>query len=44
MRMLEDESFEADKVLGLLYLGYADNAQAPGQRIKPLEQKVRWVQ
>lgn len=35
---------EADKVLGLLYLGYADNAQGPGQRIVPLEQKVRWVQ
>lgn len=35
---------EADKVLGFLYLGYAEGALAPGQRIKPLAQKVRWVE
>jgi nitroreductase len=34
---------EADKVLGFLYLGYAENVLAPGKRIKPLDQKVRWV-
>jgi nitroreductase len=35
---------EADKVLGFLYLGYAENAQGPGRRLRPLEEKVRWVQ
>ncbi|TDW99571.1 nitroreductase family protein [Dinghuibacter silviterrae] len=35
---------EADKLLGFLYLGYAEGALAPGQRIKPLAQKVRWVE
>ncbi len=35
---------EADKVLGYLYLGYADTVLAPGRRLKPLSEKVRWVQ
>jgi nitroreductase len=34
---------EADQVLGLLYLGYADNVLAEGKRNKPLEQKIKWV-
>jgi len=34
---------EADKVLGFLYLGYADGALAPGKRIVPMDKKVRWV-
>ena len=35
---------EADKVLGYLYLGYADNAVlAPGRRLRPLSEKIRWV-
>jgi len=34
---------EADQVLGFLYLGYGEGALAPGRRIKPMEEKVRWV-
>jgi nitroreductase len=34
---------ESDKIIGFLYLGYADGARGPGQRIKPMAEKVRWV-
>lgn len=34
---------DEDKVLGLLYLGYTDEAPRPGRRIKPLEEKVKWM-
>jgi nitroreductase len=34
---------EADKVLGFLYLGYAEGALAPGKRIVAMDKKVRWV-
>lgn len=35
---------EADQVLGFLYLGYADTVLAPGRRIGPLAEKIRWVE
>ncbi|PTX18491.1 nitroreductase [Pontibacter mucosus] len=34
---------EQDIVLGILYLGYGDNAAHPGKRQVPLEEKVSWV-
>lgn len=34
---------EADKVLGLLYLGYPGEELHAGRRIKPLTEKVKWV-
>ncbi|TPE39460.1 nitroreductase family protein [Pontibacter mangrovi] len=34
---------EQDMVLGILYLGYADNAAHAGKRTVPLAQKVTWV-
>lgn len=34
---------EADKVLGLLYLGYPGEELPAGRRIKPLTEKVKWV-
>lgn len=34
---------EEDKVLGMLYLGYTDEAPRPGKRVKPLEEKVKWM-
>jgi nitroreductase len=34
---------EADRVLGFLYLGYAEGAVAPGKRLSGIEDKVRWV-
>jgi nitroreductase len=34
---------DVDRVLGFLYLGYGEGALAPGRRIKPIEEKVRWV-
>lgn len=33
---------EEDQVIGLLYLGYADNAPKEGKRIVPLEEKIDW--
>ncbi|HEY0272672.1 MAG TPA: nitroreductase [Chitinophaga sp.] len=33
----------ADKVLGLLYLGYPADELPAGRRIKPLTEKVKWV-
>ncbi len=32
-----------DKVMGFLYLGYTDEAPRPGRRVKPLEEKVKWM-
>ncbi|MCX2740252.1 nitroreductase family protein [Pontibacter anaerobius] len=34
---------EQDVVLGILYLGYADQAVGEGKRTVPLEEKVTWV-
>lgn len=34
---------EEDKVMGFLYLGYTDEAPRPGRRVKPLEEKVKWM-
>lgn len=34
---------EQDMVLGILYLGYADNAAHLGKRTVPLQEKVTWV-
>jgi len=34
---------EVDQVLGFLYLGHGEGALGPGRRIKPMEEKVRWV-
>lgn len=32
-----------DKVLGFLYLGYSEEAPRTGRRVKPLEEKVKWM-
>lgn len=32
-----------DKVMGFLYLGYTDEAPRTGRRVKPLEEKVKWM-
>ncbi|WP_198673970.1 nitroreductase family protein [Chitinophaga alhagiae] len=32
-----------DKVMGFLYLGYTAEAPRPGRRVKPLEEKIKWV-
>jgi nitroreductase len=34
---------EKDHVLGFLYLGYGEGALMPGRRIRPMEEKVKWV-
>lgn len=34
---------EQDKVMGFFYLGYTDDPPRTGRRIKPLEEKVKWV-
>lgn len=34
---------EEDKVLGILYLGYADGALMKGTRLTPLSEKIEWV-
>jgi nitroreductase len=34
---------EEDHVLGFLYLGYGEGTLMPGRRIRPMEEKVRWV-
>ena len=33
---------EEDHMLGLLYLGYADDAPKEGKRIVPLQEKIEW--
>jgi len=33
---------EDDHMIGLLYLGYADNATKEGKRIMPLDEKIEW--
>lgn len=33
---------ENDKMLGLLYMGYTDNAPKKGERIIPLKEKIDW--
>lgn len=32
-----------DRVMGFLYLGYSEEAPGPGRRVKPLEEKVKWM-
>jgi nitroreductase len=34
---------EQDKVLGFFYLGYTDDPHRMGKRVKPLEEKVKWI-
>lgn len=34
---------EEDKVMGFLYLGYSEEAPRPGRRVKPLDEKVKWM-
>lgn len=34
---------DEDKVMGFLYLGYSEEAPRPGRRIKPLDEKVKWM-
>ncbi|WP_298709259.1 nitroreductase [Chitinophaga sp.] len=34
---------DEDKVLGFLYLGYTEEAPRTGRRLKPLEEKVKWM-
>jgi len=34
---------EADRLLGIFYLGYTDDAPAEGRRLKPREEKVKWM-
>lgn len=34
---------EDDQVLGFFYLGYTDEPAQPGRRLKPLNEKVKWM-
>ncbi|WP_109698238.1 nitroreductase family protein [Chitinophaga deserti] len=34
---------DEDKVMGFLYLGYTEEAPRTGRRVKPLEDKVKWM-
>lgn len=34
---------DEDKVMGFLYLGYSEEAPRPGRRVKPLDEKVKWM-
>lgn len=34
---------DEDKVMGFLYLGYTDEGPRTGRRVKPLDEKVKWM-
>jgi nitroreductase len=34
---------DEDQVLGFFYLGYTDEPAVPGRRVKPVEEKIKWM-